>query len=128
MSKNGSNFPSKAQFLILIREKFCCLYKNSEAQAFYVIPGQYLFLNVPSIALLHGIGLQFVRLGANGVIKLLIKNAVDFYIYVLGAAFKRKIDFIVENFGFGKLLDDWTLNVFSLSKLKFLFFISISLI
>lgn len=64
---------------------------------FNVTPGQYLFLNVPSIALLQWHPFSICSVGENGVIKLMIKNAGDFTHMLLALLFKGKSDFIVEN-------------------------------
>lgn len=71
--------------------------KIEKPRFFNVIPGQYLFLNVPSIALFQWHPFSICSVGENGVLKLMVKNAGDFTSLFLAQLFKAKSDFIVEN-------------------------------
>lgn len=64
---------------------------------FNIVPGQYLFLNAPDISYFQWHPFSIASVGANGIIKLMIKNNGDFTNLLLSALFKAKSDFIVEN-------------------------------
>lgn len=71
--------------------------KIQKPRGFNVTPGQYLFLNVPSIAYFQWHPFSICSIGENGVVKLMVKNAGDFTGLFLAQLFKAKSDFIVEN-------------------------------
>lgn len=64
---------------------------------FDITPGQYLFLNVPSISYFQWHPFSICSVGGNGVLKLMIKNAGDFTNLFLADLFKAKSDYIIEN-------------------------------
>ena len=71
--------------------------KILKPRLFGITPGQYLFLNCPSISSWQWHPFSIFSLGGNGVVKLMIKNSGDFTNHFLSLLFKAKSDYIVGN-------------------------------
>ena len=101
-------------YIKILKPKYC----------FKITPGQYLYLNVPTISYFQWHPFSICSIGYNGVLKLMVKNAGDFTNSLLAHLFKAKTDFILEqhlevgtNKKFQKLFYNFLLKEAEINKL-----------